>query len=55
MDKYRGRDYSGLTDITGLDNIAGIEAEAGRIVDGFEQKYGTLVQDLWKAINRATS
>ena len=54
LDKYRQRDYSGLTAITGLDDIADIEAEAQRRVDAFEQKHGALCNELWTRINDAT-
>lgn len=53
-DQYRQRDYSGLTAITGLDNIADIEADAQRRVDEFEQKHGQLCDELWSRINDAT-
>lgn len=53
-DQYRQRDYSGLTSITGLDNIADIEADAQRRVDEFEQKHGQLCDELWSRINDAT-
>ena len=53
-DQYRQRDYSGLTSITGLDNIADIEADAQRRVDEFEQKHGQLCDELWSRINNAT-
>lgn len=53
-DKYRSRDYSGLTAITGLDDIADIEADAQRRVDEFEQEHGALCDELWSRINDAT-
>jgi len=55
IDKYRQRDYSGLTGVTGIEgDIADIEAEAQRIVDEFEQRHGQLCDELWDAIRKAT-
>ena len=55
LDKYRQRDYSGLTGVTGIEgDIADIEAEAQRIVDEFEQRHGQLCNELWDAIRKAT-
>lgn len=53
LDDFR-RDYSGLTAITGLDDLADIEAEAERIVKEFEAKYGNTCNELWDAINKCT-
>lgn len=55
IDKYRQRDYSGLTGVTGIQgDITDIEAEAQRIVDEFEQRHGQLCDELWDAIRKAT-
>jgi hypothetical protein len=55
IDKYRQRDYSGLTGVTGIQgDITDIEAEAQRIVDEFEQRHGQLCNELWDAIRKAT-
>ena len=48
----RARDYSGLTALTGMDNVADAEAEAQRMVDEYESHYD--VSELWKKINAAT-
>ena len=49
---YRGRDYSGLTDLTGKDDVQEAEAEAQRIVADMESRSDT--SELWKATNAAT-
>ena len=49
---YRGRDYSGLTDLTGKDDVQEAEAEAQRIVADMESRADT--SELWKATNAAT-
>ena len=49
---YRGRDYSGLTDLTGKDDVHEAEAEAQRIVADMESRADT--SELWKATNAAT-
>jgi hemerythrin len=55
LDKYRQRDYSGLTGVTGIHgDITDIEAEAQRIVDEFEQRHGQLCNELWDAIRKAS-
>lgn len=55
IDKYRQRDYSGLTGVTGIQgDITDIEVEAQRIVDEFEQRHGQLCDELWDAIRKAT-
>lgn len=46
------RDFSGLTDLTGIENVADAEIEAQRIVDEYEKKYDTT--ELWEKINAAT-
>ena len=46
------RDFSGLTALTGMDDVADAEAEAQRMVDDYEQTYDTA--DLWEKINAAT-
>ena len=45
----RGKDYAGLTALTGMDNVADAEAEAQRMVDDYEQAHET--DDLWKKVN----
>lgn len=49
---YRGRDYSGLTDLTGKDDVQEAEAEAQRIVADMESRADT--SELWKATNATT-
>ena len=49
---YRGRDYSGLTDLTGKDDVQEAEAEAQRIVADMESRSDT--SELWKVTNAAT-
>lgn len=46
------RDFSGLTDLTGIKNVADAEIDAQRIVDEYEKKYDTT--ELWEKINAAT-
>lgn len=48
------RDYSGLTAITGKEDLADIEAEALKRVQAFEKKHGQLCSELWDAVNKAT-
>ena len=50
--EFRKRDYSGLTALTGKDNVADAEAKAQRMVDDYEQTYDTA--NLWRRINAAT-
>lgn len=51
----RERDYSGLTELTGMDDVADAEAEAGAIADAFELKHGKgLIGDFWDRVNAAT-
>ena len=45
----RGKDYAGLTALTGMDNVADAEAEAQRMVDDYEQAHET--DDLWEKVN----
>lgn len=46
------RDFSGLTDLTGIKDVADAEIEAQRIVDEYEKEYDTT--ELWEKINAAT-
>ena len=48
------RDYSGLTAITGKEDLADIEAEALKRVQAFKKKHGQLCSELWDAVNKAT-
>ena len=48
----RGKDYSGLTALTGTDNVADAEAEAQRIVAGYENAHHT--DGLWDKVNAVT-
>ncbi len=38
VEKARGRDYSGLTALTGVDDVMGAEMEAEKMVEEFEEK-----------------
>ena len=49
---FRERDYSGLTALTGEDDVAAAEAAAQQIVDDYEAAYDT--QDLWDLTREAT-
>lgn len=53
---YREKDYSGLTSLTGTDNVQDAEAEAQRIVADMEGRNGIApyTTKLWKATNEAT-
>ena len=46
------RDFSGLTALTGVDNVADAEAEAQKIVAEYEKRFDTA--ELWNKINAAT-
>lgn len=46
IDKYRKKDYAGLTALTGTDNVADAESEALMMVNDYEAAYDTA--DLWK-------
>ena len=51
----RGRDYAGLTALTGMDNVLDAEAEALYMVRDYEGRHNT--DELWdkvNAVNRAT-
>jgi N12 class adenine-specific DNA methylase len=50
--QYREKDYSGLTELTGTDNVQDAEAEAKSIVSAMESKSDT--SDLWQKTNAAT-
>nr|WP_255498496.1 PBECR2 nuclease fold domain-containing protein [Alloprevotella sp. Lung230] len=51
VEKARGRDYSGLTALTGVDDVMGAEMEAGKMVAEFEEKHDAeLVSALWEKI-----
>ena len=49
--EYRGRDYAGLTALTGEGNVADAEIEAQRMVDEYEANHDTT--DLWEKVNAA--
>ncbi len=48
----RGKDYSGLTALTGTDNVADTEAEARRMVADYENGHKT--DELWDKVNAVT-
>ncbi|MEE0237615.1 MAG: LPD38 domain-containing protein [Bacteroidales bacterium] len=50
------RDYSGLTSLFGMDpkEFEKAEEEAQRVVDEFESEVGTITDELWNKINKAT-
>ena len=45
----RGRDYAGLTALTGMDNVVDAEAEAQKMVTDYEKSHDT--EDLWDKVN----
>lgn len=53
VNEYRNKDYSGLTALTGENNIIDAEAKAQEMVDAFENKYYQTKQ-LWKNVNACT-
>ena len=50
--KFREKDYSGLTALTGEDDVVAAEAAAQQIVDDYEAAYDTA--DLWDRTREAT-
>lgn len=52
LQKNRGRDYAGLTALTGENDVSTAEAMAQKMVDDYEADHDTT--ELWNAINRAT-
>ena len=48
----RDKDYSGLTALTGMDNVADAESEARQMVADYENGHKT--DDLWKTVNAVT-
>ena len=46
IDKYRKKDYAGLTALTATDNVSDAELEAQQMVDAYESNHNT--DDLWK-------
>lgn len=50
--EMRTKDYSGLTALTGKENVADAELEAEQMVGSYESNHDT--KDLWTAINNAT-
>ena len=50
---FRGRDYSGLTALTGMDNVVDAELEARRMVADYESSHSTDV--LWGRVNDVTN
>ena len=53
IDEARQRDYAGLTALTGIEDIAGAEAEAKRMVDEYEASHDT--NKLWDKVNAVTN
>lgn len=53
IDKYRKRDYAGLTALTGIEEVADAEAEARDLVDEYENSHDTA--ELWKRVKAVTS
>ena len=49
IDKFRERDYAGLTALTGYNDVSSAEAEAQQIVDDYESAHDPA--DLWKKVN----
>ena len=52
FEKNRGRDYSGLTALTGESDVSTAEAEARQMVDDYEREHDTTA--LWNKVNAAT-
>lgn len=52
--KYRNRDYSGLTGVTGLKSTRSAELAAMKLVYNFENNHSASCVELWEAINKAT-
>ena len=52
LQKNQGRDYAGLTALTGESDVATAEGVAQKMVDDYEANHDTAA--LWAAINRAT-
>lgn len=52
LDDFRLKDYSGLTELTGKDNVADAEFAAEVMVNNFETGHDTT--ELWRNINLAT-
>lgn len=52
--KYRNRDYSGLTGVTGLKSTRSAELAAMKLVYNFENNHSASCVKLWEAINKAT-
>lgn len=48
----RGRDYAGLTALTGMDNVVDAETEAQQMVADYEARHDTT--DLWDKVNAVT-
>lgn len=49
LDKYRERDYAGLTSLTAKDDVASAETEAQQIINDYEMEHNT--DDLWEKVN----
>ena len=55
LDDFRKKDYSGLTALTGEDDVADAELVARDLVKAYEQQHGqALINKWWNAINAAT-
>ena len=50
--RYRGKDYSGLTALTGEEDVEAAESAAQQMVDSYEAEHNT--SDLWNLIRFAT-
>ena len=50
----RGRDYSGLTALTGEEDVAEAEAIAEQMVEEFEYRFKDSTKELWEKVNAAT-
>jgi hypothetical protein len=49
IDKFREKDYAGLTALTGYEDVADAENEAQRMVDDYELNHDT--DEMWQRIN----
>ncbi len=55
LKENRRRDYSGLTTLTGKENVAEAEYEAQKMVEEYEKAHGEdQITELWERVNAAT-
>ena len=54
LDDFREKDYSGLTALTGEDDVMIAEGIAQQMVDDYEREHDLEITELWDRINAAT-